>query len=62
MDLADEDLLEEGIVFDETEEQENARADLMEQVVRRVYGRNCIEADIRNLVHATGYCKTFSSR
>jgi hypothetical protein len=35
MDLTDEDLLEssdneEGIVFDETEEQENAHADLME--------------------------------
>jgi hypothetical protein len=35
MDLTDKDILEslddeEGIVFDETEEQENAHADLME--------------------------------
>jgi hypothetical protein len=57
MDLADEDLvnsedeLETG--YDETEEQETARADLMEQAVRRLYGRNRTEADIRNLVHAT---------
>jgi 23S rRNA A2030 N6-methylase RlmJ len=58
MHLADEDLLEssdneEGIVFDETEEQENARADLMEQAVNKLCNRNCTEADIHNLVHAT---------
>jgi hypothetical protein len=57
MDPAEKDLLkssddEEGIVFDETEEQENACADLMEQAAHRLYGRNHTEADICNLVHA----------
>jgi hypothetical protein len=55
-DLPDEDLFEssdidKGIVFNETEEQENACADLMEQDVRRLCG-NHTEADIHNLVHA----------
>jgi hypothetical protein len=46
MDLTDTDLLEsstddeEKLVYDKTEEQENVHADLMEQAVPRLYGRN----------------------